>query len=248
MEKTSMIGKRFARLLVLEEDLPRNAEKNHARYWLCQCECGRIKSVRGDHLRQGRVLSCGCYRNTVAMRKAGLTKQNKKAFKDLAGLQVNSLVAVSPTDKRSKNRSVIWVCECLGCGASVEVSSNDLLFNRRVSCGCQRLSHDERTIAHLLQKGGFSYEIEKRFSGCYFKDPRWPARFDFFVNGVFAIECDGESHYKKKKTLEAQQERDRIKTDFCKRNGIPLLRIPYWETASVTVEDLDPENSRFRIV
>jgi hypothetical protein len=29
-------------------------------FWNCACSCGRYKAVRGQHLRHGRALSCGC--------------------------------------------------------------------------------------------------------------------------------------------------------------------------------------------
>lgn len=32
-------------------------------HWMCQCKCGKIKSVRGTHLKTGRVVSCGCNRD-----------------------------------------------------------------------------------------------------------------------------------------------------------------------------------------
>lgn len=30
-------------------------------YWQCKCICGNIKKVRGDHLRGGDIVSCGCF-------------------------------------------------------------------------------------------------------------------------------------------------------------------------------------------
>lgn len=29
-------------------------------YWLCRCECGVEKAMRGEHLTAGKVSSCGC--------------------------------------------------------------------------------------------------------------------------------------------------------------------------------------------
>jgi hypothetical protein len=37
-------------------------------YWLCRCECGEIKPVKGSHLTGGNVQSCGCLaRETCAI-------------------------------------------------------------------------------------------------------------------------------------------------------------------------------------
>ena len=50
-------GKRFYRLRVISFD-----HLNGKRaYWKCKCDCGNIKVVRSDHLKDGHVKSCGCY-------------------------------------------------------------------------------------------------------------------------------------------------------------------------------------------
>lgn len=52
-----MTGQRFGRLIVLrrvENDAQGNAQ------WLCRCDCGNEKVVRGGMLRQGKTVSCGC--------------------------------------------------------------------------------------------------------------------------------------------------------------------------------------------
>jgi hypothetical protein len=36
--------------------------KNNRYYLLCECECGNIKSIRYDHLKSEKILSCGCKR------------------------------------------------------------------------------------------------------------------------------------------------------------------------------------------
>ena len=52
-----MIGKVFGRLTVLKEG---GRRKNGSIIWKCQCFCGTIINIRGDHLRDGNTKSCGC--------------------------------------------------------------------------------------------------------------------------------------------------------------------------------------------
>lgn len=49
-------GQVLGRLTVTEKDPSKKRT-----YWLCKCECGNDTTVRGDHLKEGRVTSCGCY-------------------------------------------------------------------------------------------------------------------------------------------------------------------------------------------
>lgn len=53
-------GKSFGRLTVIERG--ENDSHGTAR-WVCQCLCGNIKLIRGDKLRNGEVVSCGCYQS-----------------------------------------------------------------------------------------------------------------------------------------------------------------------------------------
>ncbi len=52
----SIIGNRYGRLVVISKS-PKSARKI---FWLCQCDCGQVATVRGDHLKELRVRSCGC--------------------------------------------------------------------------------------------------------------------------------------------------------------------------------------------
>lgn len=69
-----MVGKRFGRLTVIAEGGRTNAGMAT---WLCECDCGNKTIVRGTHLRQGRISSCGCFSREVAKRERtthGMTK------------------------------------------------------------------------------------------------------------------------------------------------------------------------------
>ena len=51
----------------------KNGRLHQIAMWLCECQlCGQRKVVRGDHLKSGRTISCGCYRK--AKTKEALTK------------------------------------------------------------------------------------------------------------------------------------------------------------------------------
>ncbi|MBG9581030.1 hypothetical protein ABE42_17945 [Bacillus thuringiensis] len=67
--------------------------KNGGVYWLCKCECGKIKKVVSETLKRGTSKSCGCYKNEVAKKeviernyKHGLTKK-ERLYTILAGMK-----------------------------------------------------------------------------------------------------------------------------------------------------------------
>ena len=51
-----LTGEKFGRLTVIGLD----DKPGKKTYWICQCECGNIKSVRSDSLKRGTIKSCGC--------------------------------------------------------------------------------------------------------------------------------------------------------------------------------------------
>lgn len=51
------VGMRFGRWLVKS---PAGRERR-SRLWLCECDCGTRRSVRGDNLLRGMSQSCGCW-------------------------------------------------------------------------------------------------------------------------------------------------------------------------------------------
>lgn len=59
-----LTGKTYGRLTVVSLSEVRQylSKKNRQTkaYWLCSCNCGKEKVVRGEHLTSGRIISCGC--------------------------------------------------------------------------------------------------------------------------------------------------------------------------------------------
>lgn len=56
-----LTGQKFGKLLVISKDI--NKKTNSGSYWVCKCDCGKIKSVKSSSLRRGEIQSCGCLRN-----------------------------------------------------------------------------------------------------------------------------------------------------------------------------------------
>lgn len=53
--KSAYIGRKFGRLTVIDA-----FRKNNRTFYICECECGNIKEIRGDHVKEGSSESCGC--------------------------------------------------------------------------------------------------------------------------------------------------------------------------------------------
>ena len=58
-----LVGQKFGRLKVISR-APDHVTPSGSRsvVWWCKCDCGKETAVRANELRNGSVLSCGCYR------------------------------------------------------------------------------------------------------------------------------------------------------------------------------------------
>jgi very-short-patch-repair endonuclease len=95
-----------------------------------------------------------------------------------------------------------------------------------------RGSGPEEVASSELSALGVEFEREFTFHGC--KDKRH-LRFDFYIGELdMAIEIDGPGHfvdvYGPAKEI---QRRDAIKDEYCKQQGILLVRIPFQEFHSL---------------
>lgn len=111
----------------------------------------------------------------------------------------------------------------------------------------------------MLTENNFSFKPEVSFEDCLTELGR-KMYFDFGVyNGEtlqYLIEYDGEQHFyysdgdktwNTKENFERTQKRDEIKNTWCKEHNIPLIRIPYTDVKSISVEDLRPETSKYLV-
>lgn len=88
--KNITTGATFGRLTVLDDGV-RLVGKG-GKYYFCVCDCGTKKLVRGDHLKLGRVKSCGCFnrdRQAALHTKHGQNKRGRTTaiYKIWQGMQ-----------------------------------------------------------------------------------------------------------------------------------------------------------------
>lgn len=226
--KDKMIGKSFGSLTVIER-LEKNPNlANRCIRYLCRCVCGKEIEVNGNSLRTRHTTSCGC------SRKGTTTK-------DLTNKFSGEIKFLYPTTERQDGH-VVWQCEC-SCGRLIKLTSHD--FGHTKSCGCLKESGGEKLIKQILTDNHIEFQTQYKFEDCVHIKPL-PFDFAIFKNNQLRclIEYNGEQHYKStggwntKEHLLEQQVRDFIKLEYCKKKGIKLITIPYWEYENITWEYL----------
>lgn len=79
----NLIGKKFGNLTVLKYS---HTDKKGNTYWICECDCGKIKTVRRGHLLSGGVKSCGCALYEKRIKTHGLYSRNPRLNKIYNGM------------------------------------------------------------------------------------------------------------------------------------------------------------------
>jgi hypothetical protein len=64
-KKLDLIGQKYGRLEVIDF---REMDNHGDSKWLCQCDCGTEKVIRGFQLTNGNTKSCGCLRRETVIR------------------------------------------------------------------------------------------------------------------------------------------------------------------------------------
>ena len=230
-KRQNLIDQTFGRLTVIEKDL--QASKDHGRaYWICKCDCGKIKSIAGISLKNGATQSCGCLRNEHVFHAIA---------KDETGNRYGKLTVLKMDDIRDNFGRLKWICQC-DCGNIKSISGADLRSGNTSSCGCNAgISKGESKICEILDQNNISYIREYRVKELDGK------RFDFAIlnddNEIQRlIEFDGQQHFEEtgwqKEKLIRTKISDKIKNNYAILNNIPLIRIPYWELSNLSFEML----------
>lgn len=222
IEKESIIGKRFTKLVVIE---PTNQRKRGNIVYKCQCDCGKeIYAIKPD-LDRGDIKSCGCIKRKYQI-----------------GDIINNRQILSFQTEKNKKKKAYYKCKCLLCGNIYEVETS--VLDRTISCGCIK-SIGERNIQQILINNHIPFIKEFSFQGSKY-------RYDFAILNknkeiIRLIQFDGQQHYKENiknsgwNNLQhylTLKQHDKEKNKLTKKHQIPLIRIPYWERDTLTLEKI----------
>lgn len=213
-------------------------------YWLWECKCGNIISCAPKDVKSGNTKSCGCLNN---QRRIERLNQNLEDLTNLTfgNLTVLRLAKDNECSQRPKGNRY-WYCQC-SCGNFHIVSTSDLKSNKVQSCGCL-ISMGEMIISKILLENNIPFQKQYTFNDLKSENGRY-YRFDFAIFNNTGlrnlIEFDGIQHYnpkaqfnKDQNAFDIIQQRDNIKNEYCLKNNIPLIRIPYYKISEIKLEDL----------
>lgn len=137
-------GHRYGTLTVIEKT--KNIQGRTA--WLCRCDCGRTKIVRGPDLRMGRITTCG----------KGCPLKHSYSYEDLTGQKFGKLNVIERIRNTQSDRPM-WKCRC-DCGNEVFIDSGRLKSGNTKSCGCST-SHFIAEAKIFREKPGTVYNYLK---------------------------------------------------------------------------------------
>ena len=72
-------------------------------------------------------------------------------YKDLTGQKFGRWTVINITDKRTKNRTIIWHCKC-DCGNEKDVDGYTLKSGQSKSCGCLHKEIVKKKVEYENQK------------------------------------------------------------------------------------------------
>jgi len=184
---------------------------------ICQ-EHGEFEQYANNHL-QGK----GC------AKCAGIAPWTTEEAVERARVKHNGKYDYSKFEYRGADKKSIVICPYHG----EFLTSPRIHINMGSGCPSCNESKGEKEIAKWLDEHDVSYKRQKRWADCKYKNV---LPFDFYLPETnIAIEYDGEQHFvwndffHTKEEFDLIQLKDKLKTEYCLKNNIPLVRINYTE-------------------
>lgn len=232
VKNDNVLNKQFGRLKVIK---PLYINNHGSVVYDCVCECGKHKEAIASALKRKGVQSCGCLVQESHEKRKGVPIPSRR--KDLTGQQCGTWTAIRPlNDNSGSGGNVYWLCKCEnGHYNKISTSGWGKIKTCR-ECKNSNVSIGESVIQTILEENNIKFKKEKKFNNCVYIRP---LRFDFYLPDYnCCIEYDGIQHFQPTNfshdNFKDRQKRDLIKTEYCQKHNIRLLRIPYTDLDKLT--------------
>lgn len=242
----NLTNQKFGKLIALypNEELSKNVK---GIMWHCLCDCGKECDILATQLSQGKTKSCGCLSREVLINR-NIQNRDVQIGQIYGYLKVTGDAGYQLSSD-GKNRHYSY-CECLHCGSINNIIKDNAMQTGHVqSCGCLT-SLGETKIKNLLQMNHIFF-IQEFTPANFEAETNKKCRFDFAIFAdenktelLYFIEYDGIQHFKvtggwgTESNFIKAQEYDDIKNEWCKKNNIPIIRIPYTKYKDLCITDL----------
>lgn len=193
----------------------------------CKCQVdGTEWATTATALLTSKIGCPTCQGNAIRDR---CVKSNEQFLIELKNINPN----IEPLEEYHDDHSKIK-CRCKIHNYIWNAMPNKIL-RRRTGCPKCASYHNENLLDSILEKWNLKYSIQKKFKDCKDKNP---LPFDRYLDDFnVLIEYDGEAHFMPiprgssdgRDNFETTLRHDKIKDAYCKKNKIPLIRVPYWE-------------------
>jgi len=208
---------------------------SHKKIWW---QCNKAKDHKWEayiYNRTGKRLhSCPCCDRKKVVKSNCLSTTHPQLAKQWHPAKNNDLTANMVT--AGSDKKVWWQCN-----KAKDHEWKSRIANRTThkrNCPYCNESKGEKEIENILKKKRTKFQRQYSSASCKNKIR---LRFDFIIwhkSKMALIEYQGEQHYTPmmfggsgdaKKRFAIVKKRDKIKRQWCKKNNIPLLEIPYWD-------------------
>ncbi|MCK8825490.1 hypothetical protein [Fuchsiella alkaliacetigena] len=180
--------------------------------------CGNIWSPRPCNLLYKKSGCPECRSNKL--------RRTQEEFEKLVEEQGNGEYEVLGEYTRSDEKVKIKHKEC---GYQWNVLPNNFLDGSRCP-ECNLLSRTEKRIKEIFESKNYEVELFSSFESCRAKKE---LKFDLGIkskNNNLLIELDDVRHFQGNYSKNLEEDiKDKIKNNYCLRNNIEFVRIPYWK-------------------
>ena len=224
--------------VVYVKDIFTEKYKKRQAEFICP-RCGKHFVARIQDVKSNKIQSCGCLIKEIGINSLKQYHKehpfsNKRInYKENTIIGENNVIFIKEVEKKNEKRQGIFQCPI--CGDYFISYINSVRNGRVKSCGKHNSLGEEKIIKILIEHS-IKYECQKTFDDLKSLKNR-PYRFDFYLLDYnILIEYDGEQHFTYDKNPDSiynkecfikTQESDKIKNEYCLKNNIPLIRIPY---------------------